>query len=223
MTKIEVYGDSIMKGITFSDEKQKYTINNLFADIEGVNIKNFSKFGCTVDKGIDIIEKNIQNNGIAGNVIIELGGNDSDFCWEEISQNPDGEHFSKNTLENFYQKYTSLIRKIKAQKAVPAIMNIIPVDAKKYLDWICRDGLSKENILHWLGDVFAIYRYQEQFSHTLERIAREENVAFIDIRGAFLQTRKMDTLFSLDGIHPSLEGQKLISKEISKFINFNLF
>ena len=222
MTNIEVYGDSILKGVTFNSEKQRYSINNLFEGIEGINVLNFSKFGCTVDKGMDIFNKNIEK-GISKHVIVELGGNDSDFCWEEISQNPEGEYFSKNTLENFYKKYTAFIEKMKMQGAVPVIMSIIPVDAQKYLDWICRNGLNKENILSWLGDVFAIYRYQEQFSHTVERIANEQKVKLLDMRGAFLKERKMEDLFSLDGIHPSGKGQKIIKDELNKFITCNLF
>ncbi len=218
MTNIEVYGDSILKGVTFSNEKQKYVITNLFDGFEGISVSNFSKFGCTVDKGMDIIDKNIMTKGISKNVIVELGGNDSDFCWEEISQKPDAEHFSKNTLDAFYKKYTLLIQKLKAQGAAPVIASIIPVDAKKYLDWICRDGLNKENILSWLGDVFAIYRYQEQFSHVVERIANEQKVKLLDMRGAFLQRRRMEDLFSVDGIHPSAEGQKIIKNELNKFI-----
>lgn len=223
MTNIEVYGDSILKGVTFSDEKQRYTINNLFSGFEGINVHNYSKFGCTIDKGIDILEKNIQNKGISKNVIIELGGNDADFCWKEISNNPKGKHFSQNTIENFYKKYTELIQKVKAQGAVPMITSIIPVDAKKYFDWICKDGLNKENILSWLGDVFAIYRYQEQFSLAIERIANEQNVKLIDIRSAFLRSNQIDKLFSIDGIHPSVEGQKIIKEELNKFILCNLF
>lgn len=223
MTNIEVYGDSILKGVTFNSEKQRYTINNLFEGIEGINVFNFSKFGCTVDKGMDILDKNIKNKGVAKNVIVELGGNDSDFCWAEISKNPDGEYFSQNTLNAFYKKYTALIEKLKEQGAVPVIMSIIPVDAKKYLDWICRDGLNKDNIIRWLGDVFAIYRYQEQFSHAVERIANEQKVKLLDMRGAFLEKRKMESLFSVDGIHPSLEGQKIIKDELKEFITCNLF
>ncbi len=222
MTNIDVYGDSILKGVTFDKEKCKYTINNLFAGIENVNVFNFSKFGCTVDKGKDIVDKNIENNKLSQTVIVELGGNDSDFCWSEVSENPKDEHFSKNTLENFYKKYTALISKIKAQGVKPIIMSILPVDAEKYLDWICKDGLSKENILYWLGDVYAIYRYQEQFSHTVERIAMEQNLPLLDMRGAFLKKRQMKELFAVDGIHPSIAGQEVIKTELKKFVACNL-
>ena len=220
---IDIYGDSILKGITFDDNRQKYTINNLFPDNKDMKIFNFSKFGCTVDKGLDIVDKNINGNKISDHVIVELGGNDSDFCWAEVSAAPDDEHFSKNTPEVFYKKYTNLILKLKNCGVTPVIMSILPLDSEKYLNWICKDGLNKKNILHWLGDVFAIYRYQEQFAHTVERIAKEQNIQLLDMRGAFLKERKMNTLFSVDGIHPSLEGQRIIKNELNKFITCNLF
>ena len=69
-----------------------------------------------------------------------------------------------------------------------------------------------------MGDVFAIYRYQEQYSRTVEAIAVETGCECIDFRAAFIKNRKIKDLFCSDGIHPSVKGQALINQELSRFV-----
>ena len=107
---------------------------------------------------------------------------------------------------------------LKNNGITPVLATLPPVDAEKYFSWICRNGLNKENILHWLGDVFAIYRYQEQYSRAVEAIAAETSCEYIDFRAAFIKNRKIKDLFCSDGIHPSVKGQELINHELSRFV-----
>ena len=90
-------------------------------------------------------------------------------------------------------------------------MTLPPIHSERYLDFICRDGLSKENILKWLGDAGAIGRRQRMYSELAQQIAREEQAEIIDIRAAFPQDeRSLEALLCEDGIHPNPEGQKRI-------------
>ena len=90
--------------------------------------------------------------------------------------------------------------------------------AERYLSWICRDGLSRDNILSWLGDTNAIYRYQERYSHAVEQLAEEYGAPLVDLRGAFLEKRQMEELYCVDGIHPNDQGQLLIRDTFARFI-----
>ena len=93
----------------------------------------------------------------------------------------------------------------------PVILTLPPIHSLRYLSFICRGGLSRENILRWLGDVDAIYRWQAMYSQMAEQIAREEGAELIDLRGAFLRDgRSPEELLCLDGIHPSRAGQALL-------------
>lgn len=216
MCYVQVYGDSILKGVTLDENNIKYKINDIFNDTE--EIENYSKFGCTVSKGDEILTRNL-SKGKRGNLaFLEYGGNDSDFDWEQISNDPESEYFSKTPINEFEEKYTAMIHKIKQNDMKPVLFTLIPVEAESYLSWICRNGLSKENILKWLGDVFAIYRYQEQYSRKIEEIAVKENCDIIDLRGAFLRKRKISGLYATDGIHPSLLGQDVIKHEIHNYL-----
>ena len=216
MCYAQVYGDSILKGVTLDENNEKYKINNFFKDTE--EIENFSKFGCTIEKGSEILDRNIQRGKTAPIVFLEYGGNDSDFNWEEIANNPDNEYFSKTPIKQFESKYIEMIKRLKENNIKPVLCNLIPVDSERYLGWICRNGLNKDNILSWLGDVFAIYRYQEQYSRKIEEISFKENCDMIDLRGAFLKNRQIKGLYSFDGIHPSAMGQNIIKNEIYNYL-----
>ena len=222
MKRLQIYGDSILKGVTLNEETQKYYINDAinFDEIVGgkVEVSNFSKFGCTIEKGKNILNKNFLLGNVGDYVIVEYGGNDSDFNWTQISQAPEQEHYSNTPIGEFKEKYKDFVLTLKERGAKPILVNLIPVDAQKYLSWICRNGLSRENILLWLGDVYAIYRYQEQYSHAIEEISVKMGLPLIDLRSRFICNRKIDDLFCSDGIHPSPKGQKIINTAITEFV-----
>ena len=44
---------------------------------------------------------------------MEFGGNDCDYNWKEISENPDGNHKPSSEIKDFIELYTELINEIK--------------------------------------------------------------------------------------------------------------
>lgn len=228
MAKIQIYGDSILRGVTLNEETQRYYINDaigidaLAKDIHA-EVANFSKFGCTVQKGMRLVQTNLEKGTVCDYALVEYGGNDSDFNWAKIAEEPEQEHLSNTPLEKFRELYKKMIVSLKNNGITPVLATLPPVDAEKYFSWICRNGLNKENILHWLGDVFAIYRYQEQYSRAVEAIAAETSCEYIDFRAAFIKNRKIKDLFCSDGIHPSVKGQELINHELSRFVKAKAF
>ena len=113
--------------------------------------------------------------------------------------------------QRFLDCYRRAIRLLRGSGRKPVLSTLPPINAELYLGFLCRDGLSRENIVRWLGDVQRIYRWQENYSQMVEQIAREENAPLIDLRRPFLQdARPPRTLLCADGIHPSRVGQELI-------------
>ncbi len=222
--KIQIYGDSILKGVVLNEETNRYCItdnigfDNIAEDINA-QYKNYSRFGCTIDKGIGILKNNLEKGEIGDYALIEYGGNDSDFAWSEISNEPLGEHCPKTPIEKFKEQYKKLISLLMEKGIKPILATLPPVDAEKYLNWICRDGLSEKNILKWLGDVGHIYRYQEQYSKAVEEIAEETGCEIIDLRSEFIKHGNLKELFCNDGIHPNENGQRIIHGVIVNFIN----
>ena len=215
-----IFGDSILRGVVWSAERGRYVTTDRLGEERlardyGLVTVNRSRFGYTVDKGLAMIQKQLSTAPAPDLAILEYGGNDADFVWAEVSGSPEEEHLSHTPLPRFVETYTEAVRTLKAAGARPVLCTLPPVCASRYLDWISR-GLSRERILSWLGDEGAIYRYQERYSHAVEEVARREDCALVDLRGAFLAERKMERLYCADGIHPSEAGQELIGRTFAK-------
>lgn len=219
--KIEVFGDSILKGIQLNPENKKYVIDN-HIDIEllsrkhEVEIINSSKFGCTIGKGRMLLERCLSKNIKIDAVVMEYGGNDCDYNWKEVAEDPDKDHFPNTPLEVFVKTYKEMIEFLKKKGIQPILTNLPPIDPQRFFDWFC-NGLNKDNVLRWLGSINLIYRHQETYSRAIEKIAQETGCPLVDLRGAFLERQRIENLLCEDGIHPNTEGQKVITKAFSEF------
>ena len=119
-------------------------------------------------------------------------------------------------LPVFTETMRRMIGTLREHGVKPVLSTLPPISSERYLDWITRDGLSKENILTWLSDANAIYRYQEKYSLAIERLAAETGCSLVDLRSAFLEKRALLPYLCADGIHPSDLGQRLIHKVLSE-------
>ena len=215
-----VFGDSISKGVVYDPEKSKYVfLRDCFVNLlkleKKMEIVNFSKFGCTVDKGIEYVDKNKEKISECDCVALEFGGNDCDFDWESIAANPDAEHLPRTPIHQFTDAYRSLIETVKKFGKRIIVLNLPPLDEDKYFKWISR-GRNSDNILKWLGGATDyIYNWQEFYSVTISGIANALQVPLIDIRSAFLRNRHYTDFLCDDGIHPNLRGHRLIADAIN--------
>ena len=219
---VTVYGDSILRGVRFQDGR--YVIDHSWetrlAETFGLEITNRSRFGNTIGKAMPRIEKDSETRADGeAYALLELGGNDCDYDWAAVSDAPEAEHECKTPPETFLAYYRRAIRLLKESGRRVILATLPPISSELYLRFLCRDGLSRENIVRWLGDVEHIYRWQESYSGMVDRLAREERVPVIDLRGAFLRDqRRPDALLCADGIHPSMQGQSLIFETLSDFL-----
>ena len=221
---LNIFGDSIMKGVLLDEETKKYILSSNAPGDEvaknmNIDVFNRSVFGCTVVKGAKLVSSAIENGRVGGDglVLIEYGGNDCNFEWKDVSAFPENAHDPVTPLKQFEKLYSNLIDGIKNAGITPVIMSLPPIEPSRYLAWITKDGLSAENILKWLGDVNMIYRFQELYSNAISKIAYKTNSLFIDVRSYFLDKHNYGKLLCADGIHPNKEGQKLITEAIIDF------
>jgi lysophospholipase L1-like esterase len=223
LRSVGVFGDSILKGIQLDSNNQRYCVEN-HIDFEQISnkhrviVNNYSLFGCTIEKGSLMLQKRFDNGKTYDIVVIEYGGNDCDFNWKEISDNPDREHIPKTPLSTFLKTYYQIIDTLKKKCVIPILTNLPPLEPQKFFDWFCK-GLNKNNVLKWLGSINTIYRVQETYSRMVEKIAFETKTHLVDLRSAFLEHRRIDTLLCEDGTHPNTAGQKIITEA---FLNFKL-
>jgi len=83
-----VSGDSISRGIIYDEAKGKYEVSKRsFVSIVQGSLKelvsNVSRFGNTIVRGTGKLEREIAKDR-PDVVLIEYGGNDCDFAWDEI-------------------------------------------------------------------------------------------------------------------------------------------
>jgi acyl-CoA thioesterase-1 len=223
---VHVFGDSIMKGIVLDKKARRYMplpdIN--FRKIEekfAVRIFNRSRFGCTVTKGLAMLRKFLEKEQECDCVLLEYGGNDCNFKWEEVAAHPDKEHKPATELPVFKDMLREMVNLLKRYGIRPVMMTLPPVDAEKYLAFMADKGLNTENILEWLGDAQMIYRYQELYSAQVAALAEETGSPLVDVRRLFLDKthpHPYKRLICDDGIHPSAEGHELIYQAFDQFM-----
>ena len=222
--KIAVFGDSIFKGLQL-DANQRYRIINEIDTEElsrrhSLSINNFAKIGSTITKGISILQKRLDSGDEFDVAVMDYGGNDCDFIWAEIAEAPEAEHFSKTPIDTFIKSYHSMIETLRERGVRPILATLPPIDPQRFFDWNTR-GLNRENVLKWLGEITTIYRFQEMYSRTVEKIAADTNCLLVDLRGAFLSHRRIDHLLCADGTHPNSAGQRIITEAFDMFAAAN--
>jgi acyl-CoA thioesterase-1 len=218
-----VSGDSISKGVIFDEVKNKYVVlaDNYVALLQNRlkgTIHNTAKFGNTLIKGIGRLRHDIVKDN-PDIVLIEYGGNDCDYNWNEIADHPESLHEPKTNFNQFEKQLKETVEFLKTNKIMPILMTLPPLNADRYLKWVSKNNpLAEINILKWLGSVTRIYWWQERYSSTIIRVAEATKTRWIDIRGAFLQYPDFNKFLCLDGIHPNQDGHKIIADKIIDFI-----
>lgn len=224
--KIEVLGDSILLGIQVNPEnKRYYTKNDIdtskLSRVYSLKFTNDSRFGCTVTKGYQLITKKLEKGPDFDAIVMDFGGNDCDYKWEDIAADPNGSFNPNTPLDKFISEYTKLIRVIKSNRIIPIMTNLPPLEPQRFFDWWCRN-LNKENVMKWLGSIKEIYNHQALYSSCVEEIAKKENIPLVDIRSAFLKSGNVGDLICEDGTHPNSNGQKVITEVFQDFCHKHL-
>ncbi|WP_026883137.1 SGNH/GDSL hydrolase family protein [Clostridium akagii] len=220
------YGDSITKGIVYDNERSRYSIlKENFTNIIENNIKgsvyNAGKFGNTIRRGMskmynDVIKKSPDI------VLIEFGGNDCDYKWDDIAKNSHVEYEPNTDITTFRETLLNMIETLKDNQIFPMLMTLPPLDPLKYFKWITKgDSFAEQNILHWLGTKERLFTWHNSYSKMIANVAKETNTALIDVRTEFLKYSDYTRLLCKDGIHPNINGQSLIANVILKFIKEN--
>ncbi len=221
MNKLMIFGDSILKGVTYSQDKKRYVLceHSYIKALsqKGIIAENHSKMGATINKINEIIDKKISSIDENTFVLLGFGGNDSDYNWNEVSASPQTNHFPQTAIDTFFNKYCSLIEKVKSTGACVFVSNLVPLDSDKYMEWIS-NGKSYNNILSFLGDRSMLYRGQELFNQAVEQAAEDTDTPLFNIRRSFLRSHEYKSIICSDGIHPSKLGHEMIDNALFNYI-----
>lgn len=216
---VVIWGDSVARGVIYDENRGRYALSpttavKMVSEKLGIRVTNRARMGYTVNDGIRMIEHDLTGGIDADTAIIAFGGNDCDFDWKQISESPEALHLPHTPAEEYEERLSGIVETVQEAGIRPILVTLPPIIAERYFDFISRDGLSRENILRWLGDKNHIYRYHERYSGIINRIAAKYHCKLLDIRAAFLSVWNTSPLFCADGIHPSEAGQKFIGEAI---------
>jgi lysophospholipase L1-like esterase len=222
--KLVALGDSIMKGVLLQSvgDCSRYSladksIVDRCAEMLGAEGLNLGKMGCTIEAGERILNRYLDKCSEAQYVLLEYGGNDSDYNWQEIAEAPDKEHFPRTRLAVFEEVYERVINKIKAMGAIPLVLSLPPMDAERYFAFFSQkwEDDFRANVMRWLGgSTSAIMSGHELYNLATMRVAQRTGVQWIDVTSELLKEHKLCTYLCDDGIHPNELGQKKMAEAI---------
>ena len=91
MKKLMIFGDSIIKGVTYSGQSYHLCQDHDFDTIaaQGVAVENYARMGATIDAGLKQIDRRLAPCAEDTTVLFCFGGNDCDYDWKAISADPD--------------------------------------------------------------------------------------------------------------------------------------
>lgn len=222
--RIVVCGDSISAGVVYDDSEQKYVKSKetfvcmMQNSLNGV-ITNLSRFGNTISTALPRLKKDMTTEK-PDVVVIELGGNDCNYKWDQIAADPKAEHLPATDLGLFRSTLEQLSNYLKEQGIQAVFTTLPPLDPDRYFKWVSKNSSeASAHIFEWLGSVSRIYWWQEMYNSAVIKAAQNTSAALIDLRSAFLETVDFRNYICKDGIHPNKEGHKLIYKAIFEYLN----
>lgn len=221
---IVVWGDSLAEGVVWDAARGRYarvspTAVQVAGETLGISIENHAHFGYTAPKGRTLLSRDLEKGFLCDTAVIEFGGNDCNFDWAAIADDPNGTHLPATTPAAFEETLKEMVDDLRAAGVKPILTTLPPINAERYFRFLSGDRLNAANILKWLGDVQQIYRFQEMYSLLVEKVARLCSVALLDLRRRCLAERTFtNSMLCADGLHLTPEGQRFVGREIASLL-----
>ena len=210
---VSIYGDSILKSVVYENGAYhaERDLARRFSEKYAVEVDNRSYFGSTSGKALQRMTRDLASDKALGKYcVIEFGGNDCAYRWEEVAAAPEEQHLPVTGPEAFRENLSRLLELVRFHGGIPVLTNLPPIDAKRYFAWITRRLPSPEPILRWIRRIERFYQQNEFYSLLCAQVAKEFGAVFADIRSPFLREYDLDLLLCEDGMHPNRAGHQRI-------------
>lgn len=224
--KLVALGDSIIKGVVLTHDgmRSRYTLSrknivDQCAERWGSESVNLGKMGCTITAGERILDKCLERIAGARYVLLEYGGNDSDYKWQAIAENPSQEHLPNTPLSLYEQTYERVIHKLRQVGVEPLILSLPPMNAERYFAFFSSTWSDKlkQNVMDWLGGTTnTIMSGHELYNMATFKIAQRTQTPWIDVTSELIKGNHSRDYLCEDGIHPNEMGQAKIAELIVK-------
>jgi hypothetical protein len=205
--------------VAFDAAKGKYVrlkdsfVNRMAAS--GVRVANFSRFGCTITSGLEILAHSKADLGDYGCVLLEFGGNDCDYNWAEVARDPFAGHVCNTPIDMFPVHYRAMVDAVVSGGGRPVLLTLPPIDDDRYFAHISQ-GLDAGGIMSFLGTARTIFTWHEKFSDLVASLAAELSLPLVDLRAGFLAAGGGRDMLCDDGVHLNSEGHALAFEILSE-------
>ncbi len=145
-------------------------------------------------------------------VIIQIGGNDCNFHWQEIADRPNQVHAPIVPLGDYADNVRKIVADIATAGSTPILSTLLPLDPARYYQFLTT--IYGTAISHWIAVCGGIEHWHGMYNRILKQLADSLHCALIDVRRAFKQAGELSALLSDDGIHPTAEGYRVFSDAV---------
>jgi isoamyl acetate esterase len=218
--KIVCFGDSITKGVTYIKGRLRIVKENYPSILQNLFSESAAADVTVVNKGVfndnsDLLVTRLDRDVLSEEpdyAIIGIGGNDCNFNWGEVAENPEKEHEATVPLDRYLDNVKNMVLRIKEGGITPVVLTLPPLDPVRYYKAI--STAYDKSISHWISICGGIEHWHGLYNRSLNNLIEELDVFKIDIRTAIKNAGDLSALISDDGIHLTREGYKEMSGAI---------
>lgn len=213
--KMICFGDSITRGVSLQGTRLRIVketfpklLQQQFEDIDMMNKGVFNDNSrCLLER----FDKHIvaENPNI---VLIEIGGNDCVFNWQEVASRPMDDHVATVPLPQFIDNVKTICEKVRMLGAQPILLALPPLDAARYYTYLT--NLFGHAISHWICRTGGISEWHARYNEALIQLSNNCHIPMIDTRTPFY-AHPIDEVICDDGIHPTAKGYALMAETIA--------
>ncbi|MEQ2465487.1 SGNH/GDSL hydrolase family protein [Niallia sp. HCP3S3_B10] len=218
--KIICFGDSLTRGVSFVKGRVRIIKDNYPAILEKLFSVRNPEDTIILNKGVfndnsDLLMKRLEKDVLSEEpnyVLLNVGGNDCNFKWQEVAENPDSNHDPIVPINQYIENIGNMVAKMKQSNITPILLTLPPLDPVRYYKFIAdRYGTT---ISHWISCCGGIEHWHSLYNFHLNNLIEQLNLPSIDVRTALIKAGNIADFISDDGIHLNSAGYKKMSDVI---------
>ncbi|MDQ0190361.1 SGNH/GDSL hydrolase family protein [Alicyclobacillus cycloheptanicus] len=211
-------GDSLTRGVSYIRGRLRIVretypslLQSLLEAYEGIDVVNSGAFNDNSDSLLQRLDKDVLSQQ-PDVVLIEIGANDADFRWQEVSEAPDEEHVPNVPIERYLKNMGHIVQAVQRIGARPIVLTLLPLDPVRYYQRLStRFG---KQISHWIARCGGIEYWHNRYDKALRKCLEELRVDQIDVRAEDEAVEFWRTMLSDDGIHLTAAGYQHLSRTV---------
>jgi len=222
--KIVCFGDSLTRGVSYLKGRARIIKDNyptflqrFFAlDQEEMIVVNKGVFNDNSSLLINRLEKDVLLEN-PNYVLINIGGNDCNFKWDEVAEFPESVHEPIVPVAEYINNIKNIIQKVKEYNITPIILTLPPLDPVRYYEFIA--SKYGHAVSHWISRCGGIEHWHGIYNRQLTKLIEQLHVPFIDVRTNLKKSGDLSEFISDDGIHLNAAGYREMSKIIYQHLS----